>query len=77
MRAGKAKNKIRRSHAKLILEWMLKHGFDIIDCNDALYYNDDRWEVINQLRTAKVLEDYGDSFRLNRERATRYMEKWG
>jgi hypothetical protein len=80
MRAGK--NKIRRLRAGLIMEWMAEFGFDTIGWESAVEWNGKAyesigWDKIRHLETAKVLEELGlGGYRLNRDKAVRYMEKY-
>jgi hypothetical protein len=82
MRAGRTK--VQRYRARLILEWMMKWGFDNVHWAEAIDQeyvepNSDRWDRVRAMQATKTLKESGDGnwYWLDRDKATRYLEKYG
>lgn len=80
MKAGK--NKVRRIRAQLIMEWMAEFGFEDVEWRTLVEWNGKaydvgRWDKVRHVETAKVVvEVNGGKYKLDRDKAVRYMEKY-
>jgi hypothetical protein len=83
---GHSKNRVRKYRAGLLLDWIAKYGFDVIDWRVAVgkgadwvisKEGKDAWDMIRDLQKTKALVDLpnGD-YQLDREKAVRYIEKY-